>query len=310
MSGSGIITFYKLRVFVSVARQGSFSRAAEALFLTQSAVSQHVLSLERGLGTRLFKRTSRGVRLTTSGNTLLTYAEQILWLVAAAEKDVVNVEGLQSGKLWVGATPVASVYLLPSWLKQFATLYPQLTVSVHTGTTSQVIAQVRSRPHSLGIVEGEVQERDGLEILVLRPTRLWLVVSPLHPWAGKTHISIHALNDCPFLARALDSQTRLWMENILRRYEVQPRIVAEFDDPDSIRKAVINNLGVSILPECMVRDDLEQGTLHGLQIAELPLERALKAVWDARFPLGPIAGSFLDMLRTQGVIAPASALET
>ncbi len=292
-----MITLYKLRVFVSVAQAGSFSRAAKAMFLTQSAVSQQIHALEAGLGVQLFARRHRGVQLTEAGERLLTYAEKILWLVGTAESEVMEIGNLDTGKLLVGATPVASVYLVPSWVKHFSARYPRLTVSVQSGTTSQIAAQIRSQTLALGIVEGNPRNTVDLKVLPLRNTRLWLVVSAQHPWAQKKHISIRLLDEAPLVARPLDSHTRVWMDSILQKYQIRPRIVAEFDDPQGIKKAVMDNLGISILPHCMVKSELEAGHLCGLAIEEIPLERELKALWNAHFPLNPLAQAFLDVVR-------------
>ena len=137
-----MLDLYKLRIFVTVVQEGSFSAAAERLYITQSAVSQHVSDLEAGLGVKLFTRGRRGVTLTHPGQILLGYARQIFDLVVEAENAVADVENLEGGALTIGATPGVGVYLLPDWISSFRARYPRLTISTQTGITSEIISGI------------------------------------------------------------------------------------------------------------------------------------------------------------------------
>ncbi|MBL8120019.1 MAG: LysR family transcriptional regulator, partial [Anaerolineae bacterium] len=134
-----MLDLYKLHIFSVVAETGSFSAAAERLYMTQPAVSQHIKELEGGLGRTLFQRGWRGVKLTAHGEILQRYTGEIFALVAEAERALTDVEQLSSGRVRVGATPGVGVYLAPEWVQQFRSRYPQLTVALQTGVTASIV---------------------------------------------------------------------------------------------------------------------------------------------------------------------------
>ena len=130
-----MLNLHKLEVFIAVAQEGKISRAAERLFMTQAAVSQHIHDLESSLGVSLFARHSQGVNLTSAGQTLLGYAQNIIRTIAAAENALTKVEILKAGKLEIGMTPTTAPFLLPAWLGGFRDRFPSIKVSVQTNIT-------------------------------------------------------------------------------------------------------------------------------------------------------------------------------
>lgn len=293
-----MLSLYKLEIFASVVQYGSFSSAAQQLHMTQPAVSQHIHDLEKHVGTKLFTRGRRGVSLTEAGTTLFNYTQRILRLVAEAESEVTNVENLVAGQLSLGATPGVSVYLLPDWLHGFRERYPNLGVSLSTNVTTQIVSGVLSHQLDLGFVEGELEEIQTASLghHVLGPIELYLVVSRSHALYGAKHIAISELHGQPFVTRQPGSRTRIWIDQILQRHSIKPRIVAEFDNPEAIKQAVMSNLGVTILPEYAVRREVADGLLYGLSIDDVPLERNLKLLWDSNLPYTPVARAFLQHL--------------
>lgn len=295
-----MLTLHKLDIFMRVVECGSFSRAANDLFMTQSAISQHIRDLEDGLGTDLFERGRRGVTPTAAGKRLAQYAQQILHLVAEAEATVTNVEGLGSGQLRIGTTPGSGAYLLPDWTQSWQRLYPQLTVALHTVITPEALTGVRTGRFDLAIVEGEIADATPFTITVLQTIDLVVVVGPDHRWWGQDAIELRALQDEPLITRQLSSQTRAWIENLMTEHAIQPRIVAEFDSPESIKRATSSGLGVAIQPDYVVNYEREAGTLWSLRVADVVLQRALKLVMRADKPLTPIAQAFVTHLSDPG----------
>src|SRR5512145_430713 len=149
-----MLDLYKLQIFAVVVQEGSFSRAAEHLYVTQSAVSQHIKELEAGLGTTLFQRGPRGVKLTHPGEILYGYTRDIFALVAQAETALTDVEHLTSGRVSLGATPGIGVYLAPDWVQQFRAQYLQITVSLQTDITPHIVADVLGHRLDIGFIEG------------------------------------------------------------------------------------------------------------------------------------------------------------
>jgi len=291
-----MLSIYKLSIFTTVAHAGSFSKAAKDLYLTQPAVSQHIVALEKQLGTSLFERKQRGVKLTQAGEMLQEYAQQILWLTKAAESAVTDIENIQDGVLHLGATPSASIYLLPDWMNNFRQRYPSINFSLDTDTTSRLIAQTKNRTLEFSVVEGEIKEDNSLNAVLLKDTELLLIIPPDHAWRELDSLSIRSLDKVPFVARQIDSQTRIWVDRLLAEYNIRPQISFEFDNPESIKRAVIRKMGVSILPACAVQEEIKQNQLIALPLQEKTLKRKLKCVWSSEYPLSAIGRAFIGML--------------
>lgn len=293
-----MLSLYKLEIFAAVVQVGSFSAAAQRLYMTQPAVSQHIQDLEAGLGTSLFIRGRRGVTLTTAGETLYDYTQRILHLVAEAESQVTDVENLDSGQITIGATPGVSVYLLPDWIGTFRDRYPNLNVSLQTNVTTEVVVGVMEHRFDIGFVEGELEkiQRKGLGHQEMRPVESMVVVGTEHPWGEKDSVSIEMLNEQPFIMRQQNSRTRIWLDKLLGEHTVSVRIVAEFDNLEAIKQAIMSNMGVSILPDYAVEREVRSGLLHRLHIENIPMHRELKMIWDTNAPLTPITRALLNHL--------------
>ena len=294
-----MLSLYKLEIFNVVAIEGSFSRAAGRMQLTQPAVSQHMRDLEHNLNVELFERGPRGVSLTPAGEILLDYTRCILRLVAEAESAVMQFNQLSSGQLALGATPSASVYLLPAWIQRFHQRFTGLAISVRTETTAGLVRELLDGQVDLAFVEGELQLELPINALVLQDIRLFVVVGDGHQWADRDDIHLSELDGQAFISRPAGSQTRSWTDQIFGKYGVQPRMVAEFDNPESIRQAVASGLGFTILAEWGLDNENAGQRLHALSIAEIDLRRTLKLVWASGTPLKPISRAFLTLLADQ-----------
>ncbi len=296
-----MLDLYKLKIFALVAQEGSFSGAAERLLMSQSGVSQHIQDLERHFGTVLFQRGRRGVSLTSAGEQLLEYAQLILKLVAEAEHNLTRPENLAAGQLTIGATPGISVYLMPEWLHNFRVRYPRLTVSLQTNITSQIVAGVRGHRIELGFVEGELDDitASQIRVLVLQEVEQYVVVGRKHPWWGRATIEVRELDDQPFIMRQQNSQTRRWLEQILNQFGVQPRVVAEFDNLELIKRSVISSACLTVLPSYVLREEIESGSVRLISVVDAPLVRTLKMVLDKERPLSPVTHAFLKEMAAQ-----------
>ncbi|MEL6309500.1 MAG: LysR family transcriptional regulator [Chloroflexota bacterium] len=293
-----MLSLYKLEIFAAVVQAGSFSAAAKNMHMTQPAVSQHIQDVENTLGTSLFIRGRRGVTLTPAGQTLHDYTTQILRLVAEAESKVTNVENLSTGRLTIGATPGVSTYLLPDWLYGFREQYPHLNVALQTGITSQNVQHVMEHKIDLAIVEGELEKinRKGLGSVILRPVMMIVVVGQGHSWDKRDSVRLSELDGQSFITRQPDSRTRVWVDSVLAMKNVQPRIVAEFDNQEAIKQAVMSNMGVTILPDYAVQRELDAGLVRGLEVEDVKLNRELKLIYDETMPFTPIARALLQHL--------------
>ena len=288
----------KLQIFLIVAQEGSFSAAAERLYVSQSAVSQHIKDLENGLGNELFDRGWRGVTLTPHGEVLHTYAHQIFELVAEAETALTNVQQLPTGKIDIGATPGLSIYLVPEWIAHFRSIYPRLTVGLKTGITAQIVDEVLGRRVELGFIEGELENyhNSRLVSIVLEEVEQQVIVGFKHPFWDTTTVSMPMLQHQSFIMRQPTSQTRQWLNDILEQHEITPQIGAEFDNLESIKRSVSAGLCLTVLPPYVVRDEVDRGLLRALPVEGAPFKRTLKMIHAGDAHLSPLARAFLDVL--------------
>lgn len=293
-----MLDLYKLQIFSVVMQEGSFSAAAARLYITQSAVSQHMKELELGLGRQLFHRGARGVKPTAYGEILYANAREIFALVAKTENALTDVTQLSSGRVAIGATPGIAMYVAPDWVQMFRTEYARLSVALTTGITSQVIRDALTQQIDLGFIEGELDgaQPARLDWIELSEIEQKVVVGFRHPWWSRTHVRIEELHQQMFVMRPLNSQSRIWLDKSLRNYGVEPRISAEFDNIESMKRAVAVGACLAILPDYVTLNEVTHGQLHSIPIKDSPFRRVLKLVWDKEVYFSPITTAFLTVL--------------
>lgn len=296
-----MITLHKLKLFMVVYDRGSLNAAAQELYMAQSVVSQHIQSLEGALGTPLFQRSARGVKPTPAGEVLYSYARRMLQLLNDAERDIMHLTQAEQHQLMVGSTPGVSVYLLPMWLQQFQLMHPNVSVALQTVLTSEVVRDVLNGRYHLGFLEGDLQEldQDALGRMRLRDIEYLIMVNARHPWANQTTIALSELSQQPFINRQPNSRTRRWLDQTLSARGIHLRSVAELDSPGAIKYALLNQMGVGILPRYVVEREIDRGELHALTLTELELKRPLMLVWDKRQPFSPIQRAFISLLANE-----------
>ncbi len=290
-----MLDLYKLQIFSVVVQEGSFSAAAERLYMTQSAVSQHMKELEASLGRPFFERGWRGVRLTPHGEILNRYATEIFELVAKAESALIDIEHLSGGRISIGATPGIGVYLVPDWVQHFRYRYPQLTVALQTGVTAQIVGDVLGRRLDIGFIEGELNDhpKPRLSALVLEEIEQQVVVGFKHPFWEHDRVGIDDLREQSLIVREPNSQSRTWLEGVLHEHRIEPVIGAEFDNLESMKRAVSIGRCLAVLPPYVVQTEVEQGLLHMIPVEDKPFTRSLKLIWDSQTHFSPITRAFL-----------------
>lgn len=297
-----MLNLYKLEVFDAVVQAGSFSGAAERLLITQPAVSQHISDLEGAIGARLFSRGRRGVTLLPAGETLHRYTRQIFALVSEAEEAVAALQGSDGGTVAVGATPGVGIYLIPDWMQTLRSRYPQMVVTLRTGTTSQIADDLRHGRLDLGFVEGELAPADAaaLQSLPVRDDEQFVVIGPQHAWwqsPADGAIPIGDLDGQTLIVRQRNSQSRTWLEQEMERHNLHPQIMAEFDAIESIKRAVALGRCLTILPAYVVAPEVEMGMLRALPVAGRPLQRTLRLVWNPANRWTPAVRAYLRVLQ-------------
>jgi DNA-binding transcriptional LysR family regulator len=284
----------QVTAFVEVARQRSVSRAAEALFITQPALTARIQGLEKELGARLFVRTPRGMTLTGAGDAFLPYAVRALDALADGRMQVNALERGGAGRLAIGAAPAVSTYVLPGLLRRFAESHPRVEVRVRTGHSEEMLDLVLREQVDVGLVRA-LRHRD-IASTPLYEDRLILVVEPGHPFAGSGRIRLDEIAGEQLILFDRTSSYHELTSALFRRAGVSPAGVMELDNIDAAKKMVEQGFGVALLPHTSVVDELTAGTLAEVTIqgAE-PVRRQIVAIRrrDAGPPRGAVA-SFLD----------------
>lgn len=270
------LDLHKLRVFVAVAERQHFTRAAEELSISQPALTAHVRDLERHLGTPLFERAGRGVRLTDTGHLVLGYARRLLALAVELQEAVDDVQGLRAGELRIGASTTIGEYLLPATLGAFRLRYPAVKVSVEIANTGRIADQVRHGELHLGLV-GEPLDDPDLESEPFRDDELVLIVPPGHAWAGR-EIAAGDLNGAALVVRERGSATRDVAEASLARLGARPTIALELGGTEAVKGAVAAGLGVAFVSACAVLPELATGRLERATVAGLAIRRQFQVV--------------------------------
>jgi len=252
-----MLNLNQLHIFYVAAQSSTLSEAANKLYLSQPAVSQQIRNLEAHLGTQLFERSRRGVVLTVAGEQLREYAEKILRLSSQAEAALTDIHQLEDVQAVVGATPNVGNYLLPQWIQSFRAEYPNVTLVIQTATTPHIVAAVVAGQQQLGFVEGEIDPASPVEQLVLQPLPQHLVVGKTHPWWGRESVPIRELDGQPFVMRQSESRSYIWLTEIFRQHNVKPRIIGEFDNPETLKQTVRAGSSMTILPAHALQHELE-----------------------------------------------------
>jgi DNA-binding transcriptional LysR family regulator len=285
---SPFLTFTNVRIFESVVRHESFSRAAEDLRVSQPYVSAQIAGLETKLGIELFRRVGRRAYVTEAGRLLCGHAARILSELAAAERALVEVRGVVAGPLSLAATSTPASYLIPRCLEKFLADHPHVSVSLKIFGSPDV---------ELALIEG----RCDLGVMVSRPVaadfivddlgtdQLVVVVGCKHPFAGRAEITLDELVEQSFISREPTSGTRRFIEARLREAGQTLHYGPELNSNEAIKALVACNIGISILSEQAIRPELQVGCLVAVRIHGLPLVRSLSLISCAQSKLSPAA---------------------
>jgi DNA-binding transcriptional LysR family regulator len=288
------VLFSQIAAFVEVARRRSVSRAAEALFVTQPALTARLQGLERNLGARLFVRTPRGMKLTEAGESFLPYAVRALDSLTDGRMQVNALERGGAGRLAIGAAPAVSTYVLPGLLKRFAQSHPRVEVRVRTGHSEEMLELVLREQVDVGLVRA-LQHRD-ISSTPLYEERLILVVDPEHPFAASGGIRLAEISGQQLILFDRTSSYHELTSALFRRAGISPNGVMELDNIDAAKKMVEQGFGVALLPHTSVADELAAGTLAEVAVQDAePVRREIVAI--RRRDAGPATGTvgaFLD----------------
>jgi DNA-binding transcriptional LysR family regulator len=287
----------ELQVFLTVAREGSFSRAAERLYRTQPAVSLAIRKLEDSLGQALFVRGARPVRMTDAGTLLKEYAERLLNLRDEVKKGLMELEGLKRGELSLGVNESSIHALLPA-LGKYREEHPGVQLRVHRMFSRDIPHEVVNYRLDLGAVSFVPRDAQ-LQAAEILKDELTLVVPPKHPLAKHREVEIEELAKENFIAHIVESPFRRKVIELFARHRTALNMPIEMPTIESIKRFVQMGMGIAIVPRMCVSWEVEHGWLKELKIRQLTIPRHLYMISRRGARLPYAAAEFLRLLKTE-----------
>lgn len=265
--------FAQIRAVVEVARLQSFSRAAEALGLTQPAISAQVRQVEEECGFRLFDRLGRNVFLTQPGAILADYGKRLIQLRREAIRSVTDLQAGPTGRLVVGATEAICLYVLPPILKEFQARYPGVALSIFRHNTDRVVRKLLEGVLDVGFISLPTATEE-LQVTPVLRDRWMVALAPSHPMAKMPRLRMDDLLPYPFILPE-SGHTRQVMDRLLAPYRRRARIALEVSGIEVIKRFVAEGMGISLLSETYAADEVAAGHLKLIPLAGLRLTREI-----------------------------------
>ena len=286
-----------LKIFCDLVETRSFSQAAERNFVTQSAVSQQVRGLEEKFKRRLLERVRgrRDLNLTQAGEAFYEASREVLLAYGRLEENMRQLTGTVSGTVRVATVYSVGLHELPPVVREFMTSYPQAKIDLEYSRTTRIVRDVLSGAAELGVVAFP-EKRRGLEVVTLDGDRLVLICSPSHPLAKRKKVSAADLQGQDFVLFERDIPTRRATDRVLRAHGVAVHRVAEFDNIETIKRAVEVGLGIAVVPRPSVLDEQRSGQLAVVPLAEPEWKRSVGVIYRSDRVLGTAARKFIELL--------------
>lgn len=287
----------ELQVFLTVAKEGSFSRAAERLYRTQPAVSLAIRKLEDSLGQPLFVRGARPVRMTDAGTLLRDYAERLLNLRDEVKKGLLELQGLKRGELSLGVNESSIHALLPA-LAKYREVHPGVQVRLHRMFSRDIPHEVVNYRLDLGAVSFVPRETQ-LQATEILKDELTLVVPPKHVLAKRKEVDVEELGKENFIAHIVESPFRRKVIELFARHRTPLNMPIEMPTIESIKRFVQMGMGVAIVPRMCVIWEIEHGWLKEIKLRQLNIPRHLYIVARRGARLPHAAAEFMRMLKEE-----------
>jgi DNA-binding transcriptional LysR family regulator len=290
-----------LKVFCDLVELESFSLAAERNFITQSAVSQQVRALEEKFKRQLLERVRgrRELKMTPAGEVFYSEAKNVLASYGHLEESLRRLVGKIGGTIKVSTVYSVGIHELPAKVREFMAKFPAVKIDLEYSRTTRVMRDVINGTVELGIVAFP-EKRRGLTIVPMPSNRLVLIVPPAHKFAGKSRVRTKDLDGQDFVHFERDVPTRKAIDRILKRNDVSVRKVAEFDNIETIKRAVEVGFGIAVVPEPAVANSIGSD-LVVIKLAESEWVRPVGIIYRSDHTLSPAAKKFVELLNSRGL---------
>jgi len=286
----------QVEAFLAIGTFGGFRRAAEALRVTQPAVSARIKALEESLGVPLFERGRGGLALSAAGRALRPHAEQLLHAVALARQAVHDLRPQSAGSLQIAAALSICTYLLPDVLKRFQAAYPSVMITVRSGHSKEVLEMVLRGEAEIGLARS--LHHPGVETVSLRDDPL-ILVGRARDWpTSARRVRLEAVADRPLVFFDRGSSDWTLSHGLFRRAGLVPNVVMEVETIETAKRMVERGVGIAFLPHLAVAREIRRRTLVAMEIVDAePLSRSLDVIHPRQRPLGAEALALLRALR-------------
>ncbi len=285
-----------MKVFCDLAETESFTRAAQINNITQSAVSQQISSLEKQFHSLLIERSKKKFRLTREGQVLYEFSKQIIQTYDSLQSRLQEIKDIISGTIRVATIYSIGLHDLPPYLKKFLKAYPTVNVHVEYRRSNQVYEDVLGNVVDLGLVAYPSKDSK-LEVVPLRKDMLVLICHPSHPLARNKTIKLSSVAGQRFIGFEPDIPTRKAIDKILKDQNVEVHHVMEFDNIETVKRAVEIDAGISIVPQGTITQEVSKQTISEVRIEDAEFYRPLAAIYKKNKVLSPAIRQFLSILK-------------
>lgn len=292
---------WQLNIFCKVVELKGFSKAGDAIHLSQPTISSHIKDLENHFECQLIDRLGKKAVPTKAGELLYHYARKLIALRDETQAAMAEFHGRIKGRLVIGGSTIPGGYILPKCIGAFTTVYPEVTISLIIGDTDQIIQDVLSGSPEFGIVGAKTSNKNICQEKLIED-EMRLIVTGDHKWADKKHINPDLMFKEPFIVRERGSGTLKSIKLSLKEKGYASEnlnIVAEMGSTEAVIQGIKSNVGVSILSTIAVAEELKAGTLKALTIKELNLKRNFYLITHKQRSPSPICKAFIHFLKKE-----------
>lgn len=295
------ITLQQMESLLCLIQEGSFSRAAQKMLLTQPALTKNIKNIEDALGAKVVNRSKAGISLTPTGNILYSYTRRILKLRNEANEKILKLSDNAGGDIYIGASTIPGTYILPRVLGVLKKEHPAICVHVQTADSVEAINMVLDKQVEIGFI-GKKPFNNKLIAEKLGRDRLVLAVGPNHPWRKKKSVTLPELMAESFIIREKGSATREALEQCLREsYSInlsQFNICGELSSSEAIKEAILAGFGISVVSIRAIERELAQGLLFEVDLSGCKLERDFYLIYLRQWEMTPVHKLFIDFIKS------------
>lgn len=294
------ITIQQMESLIFLVEEGSFSRAAKRVFLTQPSLTKHIKNLEEVVNAKIVNRENMGISLTTEGKILYDYARRMIKLRDEAKEKILRARDNESGNIFVSASTIPATYILPYLLNDFKNLFPDIRAYIQANDSEETLGMILNNQAEIGFI-GKKTLNKRLSVEPLWKETLVLAIPEDHPWRKRKHVTLDEISKEPYIIRETGSATREIMEEYLLKNTAKSlskfNIVCEMGSSESVKEAIIAGLGVSIISIHAIKRELKQRAIIAMPIQDCTIQRYFYLIYKKHLSLMHHHKLFLEFVK-------------